>query len=231
MAKKAVRVTTRTFTARTPSNNVSLNVMNDSRYSILDIRNTWPVTRGSFLTSNEQRATRYGFTLAESMVVIVVISFLILIAATNLKGVVTKNSFKAKSQGLIAALEAASTSAGQSDKRYEVIIDIPQQSYLLREISSSNLADVLEEEIITEEDFGANCAVSYVLFDDGQFTNEDRAKFRASRAGWQFGGIIVLLDSEGQPWSIIVDRLSNIVRVQPGEAQIVWPRSKDELPF
>ncbi|MGA2322844.1 MAG: prepilin-type N-terminal cleavage/methylation domain-containing protein [Sedimentisphaerales bacterium] len=172
-----------------------------------------------------------AFTLAESMVVVVIISLLILIAATNLKGVITKNSFKAKSQGLIAALEAASTSAGQSDKRYEVIIDIPQQSYLLREISSSNLADVLEEEIIAEEDFGANCEVSYVLFDDGQFTNEDRAKFRASRAGWQFGGIIVLLDSEGQPWSIIVDRLSNIVRVQPGEAQIVWPRSKDELPF
>lgn len=177
------------------------------------------------------RGDNAGFTLAESMVVIVIVSLLILIAATNLKGVIIKNSFKAKSQGLIAALEAASTSAGQSDKRYEVIIDIPQQSYLLREISSSNLADVLEEEIIAEEDFGANCAVSYVLFDDGQFTNEDRAKFRASRAGWQFGGIIVLLDSEGQPWSIIVDRLSNIVRVQPGEAQIVWPRSKDELPF
>ncbi len=172
-----------------------------------------------------------AFTLAESMVVIVVISLLILIAVTNLKGVVTRNSFKAKSQGLVAALEAASTSAGQSDKRYEVIIDIPQQSYLLREISSSNLADVLEEEIIAEENFGTNCAVSYVLFDDGAFTNQDRAKFRASRAGWQFGGIIVLLDSEGQPWSIIVDRLSNIVRVQPGEAQIVWPRSKDELRF
>jgi prepilin-type N-terminal cleavage/methylation domain-containing protein len=172
-----------------------------------------------------------AFTLAESMVVVVIVSLLILIAATNLKGVIIKNSFKAKSQGLVAALEAASTSAGQSDKRYEVIIDIPQQSYLFREISSSNLADVLEEEIIAEEDFGANCTVSYVLFDDGQFTNEDRAKFRASRAGWQFGGIIVLLDSEGQPWSIIIDRLSNIVRVQPGEAQIVWPRSKDDLPF
>ena len=216
---------TQTFTARTPSNNVFLNVMNDSRYSILDTRNPWPVARDPL------GATRHGFTLAESMVVIVIVSLLILIAATNLKGVITKNSFKAKSQGFIAALEAASTSAGQSDKRYEVIIDIPQQSYLLREISSSNLADVLEEEIIAEEDFGVNCRVSYVLFDDGQFTNEDRAKFRASRAGWQFGGIIGLLDSEGQPWSIIVDRLSNIVRVQPGEAQIVWPRSKDELPF
>jgi prepilin-type N-terminal cleavage/methylation domain-containing protein len=207
------------------------NVMNDFRYPILDIRNSWLVTRGSFLASNERRATRHGFTLAESMVVIVIFSLLIIMAAPNLKGVITKNSFKAKSQGLISALEAASTSAGQSDKRYEVIIDIPQQSYLLREISSSNLAEVLDEEIIAAEDFGPNCTVSYVLFDDGAFTNEDRAKFRAGRSGWQFGGIIVLLDAEGQPWSIVIDRLSNIVRVEPGETQITWPRSKDELPF
>jgi hypothetical protein len=69
------------------------------------------------------------------------------------------------------------------------------------------------------------------LFDDGDFTNEDRAKFRASPAGWQFGGIIVLLDRDEQPWSIVIDRLSNIVRLQPGEAQIVWPRSQDEIPF
>jgi prepilin-type N-terminal cleavage/methylation domain-containing protein len=172
-----------------------------------------------------------AFTLAESMVVIVIVGLMIAIAATNLKGVIVKNSFKAKSQALIAALEAASTSASQGDKRYEIIIDIPQQSYLFREISSSDLSEVLEEEIISQEDFGDKCTVSYVLFDDGQFTNADRAKFRASRAGWQFGGIIVLLDSQGQPWSIVIDRLSNIVRLEPGEAQIVWPRSKDEMPF
>jgi type II secretory pathway pseudopilin PulG len=165
------------------------------------------------------------------MVVIVIISLLVALAATNLKGVIIRNSFKSRAQGLVSAIEAASTSAAQSDKRYEVIIDVSQQSYLLREITSPDLAEVLEEEIITQEDFGNNCRVAYVLFDDGAFTNEDRAKFRASRTGWQFGGIIVLLDEDEQPWSIVIDRLSNIVRLQPGEAQIVWPRSKDELPF
>jgi Tfp pilus assembly protein FimT len=182
------------------------------------------------MTEN-RRQSRPGFTLAESMVVTVMVSLLIILALPNFKGVITKNSFKAKSQALVSALETAVTSAGQSGKRYEVIIDIPQQSYTLREISSSNLADVLDEEIIATEDFGANCSISYVLFDDGQFTNEDKAKFRAGRSGWQFGGIIVLLDSEGQPWSIVMNRLSNIVRLEPGEAQITWPRSKDELPF
>ncbi len=191
------------------------------------------MTEGRKQTKAKQReqVTKHGFTLAESMVVIVMVSLLIIMAAPNFKGVITKNSFKAKSQGLISALETASTSAEQNGKRYEVIIDIPQQSYLLREISSANLADVLDEEIIAAEDFGPNCVISYVLFDDGQFTNQDRAKFRASRSGWQFGGIIVLLDSDGQPWSIIIDRLSNIIRLEQGEAQITWPRSKDDVPF
>ncbi len=174
---------------------------------------------------------KYGFTLAESMVVIVIVSLMIALAATNLKGVVIGNSFKARARGLVVALEAASASAGQSGKKYEVIIDIPRQSYLLREITSSDLSEVLEEEIISQEEFGESCQIAYVLFDDGDFTSEDRAKFRASRAGWQFGGIIVLLDGDQQPWSIVVDRLSNIVRLEKGEAQIVWPRSKDELPF
>lgn len=174
---------------------------------------------------------KHGFTLAESMVVIVIVSLMVALAATNLKGVIIGNSFKARARGLVAALETAAVSASQSGKRYEVIIDIPRQSYLLREITSSDLSEVLDEEIISQEEFGQNCQIAYVLFDDGDFTSEDRAKFRASRAGWQFGGIIVLLDDDQQPWSIIIDRLSNIVRMERGEAQIVWPRSKDELPF
>jgi prepilin-type N-terminal cleavage/methylation domain-containing protein len=172
-----------------------------------------------------------GFTLAESMVVIVVVSLLVALAANNLKGVLIRNSFKSQASGLVSALEAASTSAAQSGKRYEVIIDIPQQSWLLREITSPDLSEVLDEEIVAQEDLGVNCSISYVLFDDGQFTNQERAKFRTSRAGWQFGGIIGLLDSEQQPWSLVIDRMSNIVRIEPGEAQIVWPRSADEVPF
>jgi len=174
---------------------------------------------------------QHGFTLAESMVVIVIVSLMIVLAATNLKGVIIGNSFKARVRGLVSALEAASTSAAQSGKKYEVIVDIPRQSYLLREITSPDLSEVLDEEIIAQEDFGENCRIAYVLFDDGDFTSEDRAKFRAGSSGWQFGGIIVLLDGDQQPWSIVIDRLSNIVRLEQGEAQIVWPRSQDELPF
>ena len=188
-------------------------------------------TDGNHYPASVLRPPSSGFTLAESMVVIVIVSLMVILCVTNLKGVLTKNSFKGKIQGFVSAIEAASTSASQSGKRYEVIIDIPEQSYTLREITSPDLSEVLEEEIIAQEDFGENCRISYVLFDDGEFTNEDRAKFRASRTGWQFGGIIVLLDSDEQPWSIVINRLSNIVRLEPGEAQIIWPRSKDEMPF
>jgi prepilin-type N-terminal cleavage/methylation domain-containing protein len=205
--------------------------MNDSRYTIPGACYSRLVTRNSFLTSDERRTTTHGFTLAESMVVIVIISLLVVLAATNLKGVIVKNSFKSKVGGLVYAIEAASTAASQSHKRYELIIDIPQQSWLLREITLPDLSEVLEEEIITGEEFGSNCRVWYVLFDDGDYTNKERAKFRASRSGWQFGGIIVLLDENEQPWSIVIDRLSNIARLEPGEAQIIWPRSKDDLPF
>jgi len=174
---------------------------------------------------------RRGFTLAEAMVVMVIAALFVALVATNLGGAFSRNTFKSKAQGLVSALEMASTSAAQSDKRYEVIIDIPQQSYTLRQITSPDLSQVLDEEIIAQEDFGESCRVSYVLFDDGEFTNEDRAKFRAGRSGWSFGGIIVLLDEEQQPWSIIVERMSNIVTIQPGEAQIIWPRSSDEIMF
>jgi prepilin-type N-terminal cleavage/methylation domain-containing protein len=224
-ARKAAKVITPTFAAPTRS---------DGR-QMTDDRGQMTGNRRQRMTgcypSSVFRPLFSGFTLAESMVVIVVVSLLVVLAATNLRGVVTKNSFKSRVQGLVSAIGAASTSAAQSGKRYEVIIDIPQQSYLLREISSSDLSEVLDEEIIAQGDFGENCRVSYVLFDDGEFTNEDRAKFRASRTGWQFGGIIVLLDRDEQPWSIVIDRLSNVVSLQPGEAQIIWPRSKDELPF
>jgi prepilin-type N-terminal cleavage/methylation domain-containing protein len=213
-AKKAARTITPTFTAPTRNNNEELR-MKKKKLPILTSKFSIPC----------------GFTLAESMVVIVIVSLMVILGVTNLKGVLTRNSFKDKVQGLVSAFEAASTSASQSDKRYEVIIDIPEQSYTLREITSPDLSEVLEEEIISQGEFGDNCRILYVLFDDGDFTNEDRAKFRASRTGWQFGGIIVLLDSDEEPWSIVIDRMSNIVRLEPGEAQIIWPRSKDEMPF
>jgi type II secretory pathway pseudopilin PulG len=173
----------------------------------------------------------FAFTLAESMVVIAIVALFVVMAAANLKALILRNSFKGQIQDFVSALEAAATSAAQSDKRYEVIIDITLQGYILRQISTPDLAQVLEEEIIVVNDFSANCTVSYVLFDDGDFANEGRAKFRAGHNGWEFGGVVVFIDNEGQTYSVVVNRLSNIVKVEPGEVEMLWPKTSEELPF
>ena len=54
-----------------------------------------------------------------------------------------------------------------------MIIDPAEQSYLLREITSDDLSEVLEEEIITQGEFGSNCRLAYVEFDDGDYTNDE----------------------------------------------------------
>jgi prepilin-type N-terminal cleavage/methylation domain-containing protein len=184
--------------------------------------------RGYTLDSTHRRL---GFTLAESMVVIVIVALFVIMAATNLKALILRNSFKGQVQDFVSALETAATSASQSDKRYEVIIGITEQGYILREISTPDLTQVLEEEIIAVSDFSANCTVSYVMFDDGEFANEGRAKFRAGHNGWEFGGVVVFVDDEGQVYSVVVNRLSNIVAVETGEAKMLWPKTSEELAF
>lgn len=172
-----------------------------------------------------------AFTLAESMVVLVIFSLFTIMAVGNLRSVLMRNSFNARVHNFVSSMQAAVTAAAQTGRRYEVIIDPVEQTYLLREITTSDLSEVLEEEIIAEGDFGENCRVAYVLFDDGEFTDQFRAKFRAGRSGWNFGGVIVLLDEDEQPYSVVVNRLSNIVRLQPGEVEIMMPRTKEEMPF
>ena len=54
----------------------------------------------------------------------------------------------------------------------------------------------------------------------------------ATRTGFQNGGNIVLLDSEGNPYSVIVNRLSRVITLRPGEDyEIPMPRETYELPF
>ncbi len=172
-----------------------------------------------------------AFTLAEVVVVLLMISLLILMPQINLLGLFRRNSFRARMQKFISTMQMAAASAAESDRKYEVIIDLAQQSYMLREITNPDLSVVLEEEIILENDFGGNCRVLEVLFDDGVYTNQDRAKFRAGRTGWQCGGRIVLVDEDGQVYSVVVNRLNRTVKLEPGQAELLTPRLKSEMPF
>jgi prepilin-type N-terminal cleavage/methylation domain-containing protein len=177
------------------------------------------------------RNTRYGFTLTELIIVIMVITLFVLLAQINIFGIIRKNTFRAQLQDFVSTMQMASSAAVESERRYEVIIDLTEQSYLLREITTPDLSEVLEEEIIVKGDFADNCWVAYVEFDDGDFTNEGRAKFRAGYTGWQYGGKIVLLNEDEQLYSVVVNRLDRIVRLMEGDVEILVPKAKDELPF
>jgi prepilin-type N-terminal cleavage/methylation domain-containing protein len=174
-----------------------------------------------------------AFTLTELIVVLVIISLFVILAVTNLFGLLRKNTFRAQAQEFISTMQMAASAAAESNRRYEVIIDITEQNYVLREVTSADLWEVLEEEIIVNNDFGDNCLVSYVLFDDGDYTDPEhmRARFRAGHSGWQYGGKIVLLDENEQPYSVLVNRISRIVTLKRGDVEVMVPKAKTDVYF
>ncbi len=176
---------------------------------------------------------RYGFTLSELVVVLVILSLFVLLTVINLFGLLRKNTFKVQAHEFVSTMQMAAVAAAESDRRYEVIIDLTEQSYTLRQITSPDLFQVLEEEIIATNDFGMDCQVLYVLFDDLVETDEDHqiAKFRAGHAGWQYGGKIVLLDEQEQPYSVLISRMNRVVTLQKGDVEFLLPKAKDEVLF
>jgi hypothetical protein len=165
------------------------------------------------------------------MVAIILLMLLVAMTVGNLRLILMRNAFRAQVHDFVTLMEQAGISASQSDRRYEVIIDMVEQTYMLREITSPDLAEVLEEEIIATGEFGEDCYVEYVLFDDGEFADDTSVKFRAGKSGWQYGGAIVMVDEDEMFHSIVVNRLGNIISVEPGEAAIMYPLSQEDLPF
>ncbi len=176
------------------------------------------------------RVTR-AFTLVELLVMTSILALFVLIAQGNLLGALRKSRFEGQVQSFISTMQMAAAAASENGGRYEVIVHLGDQTYLLRRISGTNLSDVLDEEIITQGQFGAHCHASYVEFDDSTFTNDAMAKFRVSPAGWHYGGKIVFLDDEEQPHAVVVTRLNPIVSLVDGDPTVLKPKAKDDLPF
>lgn len=172
-----------------------------------------------------------GFTLIELIVVLSMLALFVMVAQVNLFGMLRKSEFSAQVQGFVSTMQMAASAAAETGRRYEVILDIGQQSYLLRQITSSDLADIKEEEIIAEGQFGNNCRIVYVAFDDGEATNEGEAKFRAGHAGWQYGGKVVFMDNAEQSHTVAVGRLTPVVELIQGDPELMKPKAKDEVPF
>ena len=173
----------------------------------------------------------HGLVLVEIVMVIVIIGALATLAIMNVSGVFTKSKVDARSQQLINILKMASDSAAQTETRYEIVFYFAEQSWTLREMLIG--ADPLDEQenIIETGRFDDRFQLSYIQFDDYEATNEDVAIFRVGKAGFQYGGKIVVLDTDGQPYSIVINRLGSIIEFVPGDAELIAPKDKDEIPF
>lgn len=178
-------------------------------------------------------AAKRGAVLAEVIMVLLIISLFTVIAMINLSGALAGNSFKGRADDLVKLFQMAEASAAQTGKRYEIVIDFTNNGYLLREITTGLVAveDILEEEIIETGWFSDRFQLSYVMFDDGQSTNNAPALFRVGKTGWQYGGKIVVADENGKLYSIIVNRLSRKTDIVEGDAIILMPRTEDEMGF
>jgi prepilin-type N-terminal cleavage/methylation domain-containing protein len=175
-----------------------------------------------------------GFTMAELLVVVSIVALFVLMAQINLFGLLRKNTFRAQTQGLVSTMQMAVSAAAETGRRYEVIIDITEQSYELKQLTGSEIyvdrPDETPGEMIVQNNLTENCRLVYVWFDDGIDTNT-KAWFRVGPSGWQNGGKIVLLDEKDQPYTIVVNRINRIVTLEEGELELLEPKRKDDLPF
>ena len=175
-----------------------------------------------------------GFTMAELLVVVAIVSLFVAMAQIHLFGLLRKNKFRAQIQELVSTMQMAASSAAETGRRYEIIIDITEQSYGLKHITGSEIyvdkPDETPGEMIVQNYLTDNCRLVYVWFDDGIDTNA-KAWFRVGPSGWQNGGKIVLLDEKEQPYSIVVNRINRIVVLEEGDLELLEPKPKNDLPF
>jgi prepilin-type N-terminal cleavage/methylation domain-containing protein len=171
-----------------------------------------------------------GFTLVELIVVVSILGMLVIMAQLSLFGALQRSTFKSQVQGFVSAMHLAASGAAQTGRRYEMIVDVGEQTYLLREITGTNLAEVYDEEIIVDGRFGDSCRVSYVEFDDGEYTNDGEAKFRVGHAGWMYAGKVVFLDESEQPHTVAFSRLTPIIQLIDGDPELMRPKSEREVP-
>ena len=176
------------------------------------------------------KAKAQGFTLAETMVVLVLVGLMVAIVQLNLFALMGRSHFKGAVQELIQTFQMAIKASVESDRRYEIIIDIDEQTYLLREITSSDLSEILEDEILLEASLPEACRVERVVFDDGQ-VGQQLAKFRIGNAGWAYGGSILLSDDEGNLYTLLVNRLNRMVELVEGEVEPLSRKDDLEMTF
>ncbi len=171
--------------------------------------------------------------LAEIIMVVFIVAMITSLVMINFTTVASSNSFKARAENLVRLFKMATTAAAQNGKHYEIVIDFAQNNYLMREITTGLVAveDIKEEEIISRGNFNDKFQLAYVMFDDGEWTNEAPALFRCGRSGWQYGGKVVVTDADGRNWSIIINRINRTIKLENGDVELLETKTQEEMGF
>lgn len=171
-----------------------------------------------------------AFSLVEVIVAVFIISMLTMVAVVGYNNFSSNLSFKDTASQLVKVFEMATEAASQSERRYAVLIDFTENSFTLYDVNTDhpyNRDNLIEEDIITTGNFNDNCSLLYVQFDDSPKTidgsEEGSALFVVGHGGWDYGGKIVLADYEGLEHTIIVTRLSKVVKMYDGDIELPQP--------
>lgn len=183
-----------------------------------------------------------ALVLTELIIVIFIIGLMASIAVMNFPAMVARRQFESQAHQFIDIIKKAITASAEGGKRYAIILDFDEQTYVLKEITQ------LYEEVIHDEQtptmitgyFTEQCQLDYVIFDDGFDSREplegdeylSGVSFYTGKSGFDLGGHIILIDYDGNPYSIILNRLSRTVELLQGEDyEIAEPIYKHDLPF
>lgn len=191
-----------------------------------------------------ERNCKDGFSLLEITIVLGILSLLTAVVTMNFGSKVGKSSFKREAMEIVNALKIAQNGAAQSNIRYAIEFDFVEQTYTLQEIRTLEElydATLLEPDMImSTTQLSDRCRIEFVLFDDGNDTREEaeiddsvdlRTHFVAGRSGWRNGGKIGLTDIDGNPYSIIINRMSKSIILEEGDIDTYFLEPKDNLQF
>ncbi|MGE4285837.1 MAG: prepilin-type N-terminal cleavage/methylation domain-containing protein [Phycisphaerae bacterium] len=177
--------------------------------------------------------TRTGFSLAEMVLCMIIVSLITALALFKSKLAAGGSGFHREAYHIVELFRDASVAASQSERRYGILFDFIEYSYTLYEIKtdepySENFETLLEDDVIERGSFSDYCQLLYVVFDDGEYidgaSEQGKALFLVGHGDWDYGGKVVLSDLEGNLYSIVVNRLGNNPALEEGDVELLVPQ-------
>lgn len=182
------------------------------------------------------KSRRRALVLFELLIVVTLMGMLAALGAVSFGAMWGNLNFKRQARALVETFQMAQDAAARSDRRYAVVLDFPDGTYVLRQFATADLLTIPDDEaIIHTGTFTETLQLGYVLYDDMDDTRDreslDTVRFLAGRSGWQNGGRVVIYDEDGNPWSILISRVGKPVQLVEGEVPFLLPRKQNEVLF